>query len=152
MCTAASLCQVWQSRPISKCFIFQKFCWLFISVRCMQSGELYSHPHLDEWGQTSHRTSQGTYIFLNFCKARLFQETKFFIIIFTAVNIQDCFGYGALRKLVQCTKDIGIVFETQTNLVIRNFLVTLKLFLNAKRSLSLWSKLAFGHGKWFLKS
>ena len=28
----------------------------------------------------------------------------------------------------------------QSNLVISNFLVTLKLFLNAKRSLSLWSK------------
>ena len=37
-------------------------------------------------------------------------------------------------------------------MVIRNFLVTLKLFLNAKSSLSLWSKLAHGHGKWFLNT
>ena len=38
----------------------------------------------------------------------------------------------------------------QSNSVIRNFLVTLKLFLIAKCSLSLWSKLTIGHGKWFL--
>ena len=38
----------------------------------------------------------------------------------------------------------------QSNLVIRNFLVALKLFLNAKCSSSLWSKLTIGHGKWFL--
>ena len=37
----------------------------------------------------------------------------------------------------------------QSNLVIRNLLVTLKLFLNAKCSLSLWCKLAIGHRKWF---
>ena len=40
----------------------------------------------------------------------------------------------------------------QSNLVIRIFLVTLKLFLNAKRSLSLWSKLTIGHRKWFLNT
>ena len=40
----------------------------------------------------------------------------------------------------------------QSNLVIRNFLVTLKLFLNAKCSLSLWSKLTIGHRKWFLNT
>ena len=40
----------------------------------------------------------------------------------------------------------------QSNLGIRNFLVTLKLFLNAKCSLSLWSKLTIGHGKWFLNT
>ena len=34
----------------------------------------------------------------------------------------------------------------QSNLVIRNFMVTLKLFLNAKCSLPLWSKLATGYG------
>ena len=43
-------------------------------------------------------------------------------------------------------------FLLQSNLVIRNFLVTLKLFLNAKCSLSLWSKLVFCHGKWFLNT
>ena len=40
----------------------------------------------------------------------------------------------------------------ESNLVIRNFLVTLKLFLNAKCSLSLWSKLTIGHWKWFLNN
>ena len=38
----------------------------------------------------------------------------------------------------------------QSNLAIRNFLVTLKLFLNAKSLLSLWSKWQIGHRKWFL--
>ena len=40
----------------------------------------------------------------------------------------------------------------QSNLVIRIFLVTLILFLNAKCSLFLWSKLTIGHGKWFLNT
>ena len=40
----------------------------------------------------------------------------------------------------------------QSNLVIRNFLVTLKLFINTKCSLSLWSKLTIGHGKGFLNT
>ena len=40
----------------------------------------------------------------------------------------------------------------QSNLVIRNFLVTLKLFLNAISSLSVWSKLTIGHWKWFLNA
>ena len=37
----------------------------------------------------------------------------------------------------------------QSNLAIRNFLVTLKLFLNAK---FLWSKWQIGHRKWFLNT
>ena len=37
-------------------------------------------------------------------------------------------------------------------MAIRNFLVALKLFLNAKCSLSLWSKWQIGHGKWFLNT
>ena len=40
----------------------------------------------------------------------------------------------------------------QSNLAIRNFLVALKLFLNAKCSLSLLSKWQIGHGKWFLNT
>ena len=43
-------------------------------------------------------------------------------------------------------------FEVQSNLAIRNFLVALKLFLNAKSSLSLWSKWQIGHRKWFLNT
>ena len=37
----------------------------------------------------------------------------------------------------------------QLNLAIRNFLFDLKLFLNAKSSLSLWSKWQIGHRKWY---
>ena len=46
----------------------------------------------------------------------------------------------------------GLMFQIQSNLAIRNFFVTLKLFLNAKCSLFLWSKLAFGYRKWFLNT
>ena len=44
------------------------------------------------------------------------------------------------------------IWILQSNLVIRNFLVTLKMFLKVKCSLSLWSKLLFGHVKWFLNT
>ena len=40
--------------------------------------------------------------------------------------------------------------QIQSKLAIRNFLVALILFLNAKSSLSLWSKWQIGHRKWFL--
>ena len=46
----------------------------------------------------------------------------------------------------------GCILEILSNLVLRNFLVTLKLFLNAKCSLSLRSKLSTGHEKWFLNA
>ena len=46
----------------------------------------------------------------------------------------------------------NMIFVIQSNFVIRNFLVTLKLFPNAKCSLSLWSKLAICHRKWFLNT
>ena len=36
--------------------------------------------------------------------------------------------------------------------MIRNFLVTLKLFLNAKCSLFIWIKWQIGHKKWFLNT
>ena len=59
-----------------------------------------------------------------------------------------------MRDIFQSMMDINLDIDhkMQSNLVIRNFLVTLKLFLNAKCSLFLWSKLAFGHGKWFLNT
>ena len=44
------------------------------------------------------------------------------------------------------------IIKPQSNLVIWNFLVIPKLFLNDKSSISLWSKLAFGHGKWFFNT
>ena len=40
----------------------------------------------------------------------------------------------------------------QSNLAIRNVLFALKLFLNAKSSLSLWRKWQIGHRKWFLNT
>ena len=44
------------------------------------------------------------------------------------------------------------LFKKQSNLLIKNFLVNLKVFLNTKCSLSLWSKLTIGHRKWFLNT
>ena len=43
-------------------------------------------------------------------------------------------------------------YLVQSNLMIRNFSVILKLFLNPKCSLSLWNKLAICHRKWFLNT
>ena len=40
----------------------------------------------------------------------------------------------------------------QSNLAIRNFLVILKLFFNAKCFLFIWSKWQIGHRKWFLNT
>jgi hypothetical protein len=42
--------------------------------------------------------------------------------------------------------------EIQSNLAIRNILVALKLFLNAKSSLSLWIKCQIGQRKWSLST
>jgi hypothetical protein len=42
--------------------------------------------------------------------------------------------------------------RVQSNLAIRNFLVTLNLFLKAKSSLFLWSKWQIGHMIWFLNT
>ena len=53
-----------------------------------------------------------------------------------------------------CTNYFFIVIEyvVKSNLSIRNFLVALKLFLNATSSLSSWSKWQIGHRKWFLNT
>ena len=50
------------------------------------------------------------------------------------------------------TVDLWKAKLAQSNLVIRNFLVTLKLFFNTKCFLSLWSKLTISHWKWFLNT
>ena len=50
------------------------------------------------------------------------------------------------------TLPIFNMLVVQSNLPRRNFLVTLKLFLNAKCSLFIWSKWQIGHGKWFLNT
>ena len=42
--------------------------------------------------------------------------------------------------------------KIQSNLAIRNFLFALRLFLNAKSSLSLWSKCQIDRRKWFLNT
>ena len=52
-------------------------------------------------------------------------------------NTYNTFFYVRLEKL-----------EVQSKLAIRNFLVALKLFLNSKSSVSLWSKWQIGHMKW----
>ena len=62
-------------------------------------------------------------------------------------------GCLLLQEVGYCTEIIKAhEIIVQSNLVIRNLLVPLKLFLNTKCSLSLWSKLTIGHGKWFLKT
>ena len=50
-------------------------------------------------------------------------------------------------SILECLK-----VSLQLNLAIRNFSVNLKLFLNAKCSLFLWSKWQIGHRKWFLNT
>ena len=56
--------------------------------------------------------------------------------------------------LIACNVSKGFEsnFQVQSNSVIRNFLVTQKLFLNPKCSLSICSKFAIGHWKWFLNT
>ena len=61
--------------------------------------------------------------------------------------------YTKLTFLMKAPTYTGYLQQVvQSNLVIRNFLITLKFFLNVKSYLPLWSKLAFGHGKWFLNT
>ena len=58
-----------------------------------------------------------------------------------------------LNKWSISTKFVKLIqIILQSNLAIRNFLVALKLFLNAKSSLFLWSKWQIGHRKWFLNT
>jgi hypothetical protein len=52
---------------------------------------------------------------------------------------------------ISCQGNFWILM-IQSNFAIRNFLVALKLFLNTKSSLSLWSKWHIGHRKWFLNT
>ena len=68
----------------------------------------------------------------------------FWIIFWCFVELDTTFKFNSVS--------FRISLEVQSNLAIRNFSVTLKLFLNAKCSLSLWSKLAFGRKKWFLNT
>jgi hypothetical protein len=60
--------------------------------------------------------------------------------------------FSDMTKFVLRSSSFSKEKQIQSNLVIKNFWVTLKLFLNAKCSLSLWSKLTIGHGKWFLNT
>ena len=57
-----------------------------------------------------------------------------------------------LQVFFTLTSTLDCIWQIQSNLVIRNFLVILELFLNAKSSLSLWSQLVIGHGNWFLRT
>ena len=63
------------------------------------------------------------------------------------ISIVKVRPYLYLQSKVLCTYSL-----VQSNLAIRNFLNALKLFLNAKSSLFLWSKWQIGHGKWFLNT
>ena len=69
--------------------------------------------------------------------------TQNYLLVFSKIFLNTyCFSSKALDALK----------HIQSNLVIRNFLVILKLFLNAKCSLPLWSQWSFGHEKWFLNT
>ena len=63
------------------------------------------------------------------------------------ISIVKVRPYLYLQSKVLCTYSL-----VQSNLAIRNFLNALKLFLNAKSSLFLWSKWQTGHRKWFLNT
>ena len=63
------------------------------------------------------------------------------------ISIVKVRPYLYLQSKVLCTYSL-----VQSNLAIRNFLNALKLFLNAKSSLFLWSKWQIGHRKWFLNT
>ena len=68
-----------------------------------------------------------TYIFFDGAKFKQLEKNIFEQILITSV----------LRKTSRV--------QVQSNVAIRNFLVALKLFLNTKSSLSLWSKWQIGH-------
>ena len=59
---------------------------------------------------------------------------------------------GSKKRVFPTEKEEQSQNLIQSNLAIRNFLVTLKLFLNAKSFLFLWSKWQIGHRKWFLNT
>ena len=63
-----------------------------------------------------------------------------------------CFSDHQFKLLPELTILFIHESKVQSNLAIRNFLGALKLFLNAKSSLSLWSKWQIGHRKWFLNT
>ena len=75
----------------------------------------------------------------NFRVTKKFLITKFDCIIEEPYFFTSIFSFFSVEKI-----KTNIMYIIQSTLVIRNFLVTLKLFLSAKSSLSLWSKLAFG--------
>jgi len=70
---------------------------------------------------------------------------SFFVTINSALKSQG-------SKFLTIKSTNWYIFLLYSNLAIRNFLVTLKLFLNAKCPLFLCSKWQIGHGKWFLNT
>ena len=106
---------------------------------------------------------------LSVCTTRLASWTSMENFLSRKYKFSNCFHWktltGVLRsfasywaiprtnnEIFKCENVSTHNWIVQLNLVIRNFLVTLKLFLNAKCSLFLWSKLTIGHGKWFLNT
>ena len=84
-----------------------------------------------------------------------------YFFLFTAENKSillygstDCwvFKRGVIKLERFLPKNQHTKRKLHSNLAIRNFLVSLKLFLNAKSSLSLWSKWQISHRKWFLNT
>ena len=70
------------------------------------------------------------------------KKTCFAIWIYLRLFLMVCLKQKSFKEVPS--------LKVQSNLATRNFLVALKLFLNAKSSLSLWSKRQIGHRKWSL--
>ena len=90
------------------------------------------------------------FFFLSVSKVRKQQSysrfsRKYWKLSLESTYICNLTKYGYCRKYKNILR---LLFGVQSNLAIRNFLVALKLFLNAKSSLSLWSKWHISHSKW----
>ena len=93
-------------------------------------------------------------------KFRIIWQIFIFYIFFryasVAVKFISTEGNATVVKVIQSAspdQQDGNLFYFHCTVELDNReLGTLELFLNAKCSLSLWSKLAFGHTKWFLNT
>ena len=87
--------------------------------------------------------TKGTMILGMAIQAWLVEEKNLLRIFVSNISWIDLNSESMTGKFV---KTIFCLLAVQSNLAIMNFLVALKLFLNAKSSLSLWSKWQIGHG------
>ena len=88
-------------------------------------------------------------LYIEWVKSGLWLLIGYSHVIFSFVGCQLTWFTQTLNPIIQTC---WLFLQLQSNLVMRNFLVILKLFLNAKYSLSLWSKLTIGHRIWFLST